>query len=77
MKSVNVLLNTIESVKKFVDAVSDYDCDMDMMAGSYVVDAKSIMGILSMNLLKPIEFRIHDDGKESEAIIGRIRPYIV
>lgn len=77
MKSVNVLLNSIEAVKKFVNTVSKYECDMDMMTGSYVVDAKSIMGIFSMDLLHPLELRIHDDSKEAEKIIFDIKDYIV
>lgn len=77
MKRVNVLLNSIEAVRKFVDTVSIYDCDMDMMTGNYVVDAKSIMGIFSMNLLHPLEFRIYDDSKKADDIIHKIRPYII
>lgn len=77
MKSVNVLLNSIDAVKKFVDTVSGYECDMDMMTGSYIVDAKSIMGILSMDLLHPLEFRIHGDGSQSEMILNQIAAYIV
>lgn len=77
MKSVNVLLNSIDAVKKFVDTVSGYECDMDMMTGSYIVDAKSIMGILSMDLLHPLEFRIHSDGSQSEMILNQIAAYIV
>lgn len=77
MRKVNILLNSIEAVKKFVDTVSDYDCDIDMMTGSYVVDAKSIMGIFSMNLLHPLELRIHDDSREAEDILFSIKDYIV
>lgn len=77
MKKVNVLLNSIEAVRKFVDTISTYECDMDMMTGNYVVDAKSIMGIFSMNLLHPLEFRIYDDTKEAEDIIHKIKPYII
>lgn len=77
MKKVNVLLNSIEAVRQFVDTISGYDCDMDMMTGNYVVDAKSIMGIFSMNLLHPLELRIYDDSKRADDIIHEIKPYII
>ena len=61
MKVVNIRLSTIEEVKKFVNTVSLYDCDIDLKSGRYVVDAKSIMGIFSLDLLNKIEMTIHSD----------------
>lgn len=61
MKIVNIRLSTIEEVKKFVNTVSLYDCDIDLKSGRYVVDAKSIMGIFSLDLLNTIEMTIHCD----------------
>ncbi len=60
MKKV-ILLNTINDVKNFVNAVSKYDFDVDLISGRYAVDAKSIMGIFSLDLSKPIEMEIHDE----------------
>ena len=62
MKTVKVLLNSIETVKEFVAAISKIDCDMDLMSGKYRVDAKSILGIFSMNLSDTLDLNIHADG---------------
>ena len=54
MKEVKVFLGTIERVKDFVNEVSRLDCDVDIVSGRYVIDAKSIMGIFSTDLSKPV-----------------------
>lgn len=61
MKNVNVLLNSIGDVKDFVNIVSKYSYEIDLVSGRYVVDAKSIMGIFSLDLTKPIRLEIHAD----------------
>ena len=55
MVSVNILLGTINDVKSFVNIVSKYDFEVDLTSGRYVIDAKSIMGIFSLDLSKPIK----------------------
>lgn len=59
MKSVKIKLNSIESVKKFVNILTHYDCDFDLVSDRYVIDAKSIMGIFSLELKDPIQIDIH------------------
>ena len=54
MKSVVIKLDTINDVKNFVNTVSKYDFDVDLVSGRYAVDAKSIMGMFSLDLAKPI-----------------------
>ena len=61
MKSFNVLLNSINDIKNFVNIVSKYDYDIDLISGRYVVDAKSIMGIFSLYLSKPIKVEVYTD----------------
>jgi len=61
MKSVSVLLGTINDVKEFVNIVSRHTFEVDMISGRYAVDAKSIMGIFSLDLSKPIKVDIHDE----------------
>lgn len=56
MKVFNIILNSINDVKEFVNIVSKYDFDIDLTSGRYVVDAKSIMGIFSLALNQPIDF---------------------
>ncbi len=77
MKSVNILLNTIEKVKSFVNVIAKFDFDFDLAQGRYVIDAKSIMGIFSLDLSNSISLVIHtEDAAEVEAVIERIKPYL-
>lgn len=57
---MKVLLNSMDKVKCFVDTVTKFEADVDLVSGKYNVDAKSIMGIISLNLTRPIEVVIHD-----------------
>ena len=59
MKKVKVSLNSIEKVKRFVNDINRFDFDFDLVSGRYVIDAKSIMGIFSLDLSQPIELDIH------------------
>jgi len=70
MKSFNIMLKSINDVKDFVNIVNKYDFDVDLSSGRYVVDAKSIMGIFSLDLSKPIKVEVHADecGKFCEDI---------
>ncbi len=75
MKEFTILLNAINDVKFFVNAVSKYDFDVDLVSGRYAVDAKSIMGIFSLDLSKEIKLVIHSD--DAEEFIKEIKPFIV
>ena len=61
MKTVQISLNSIDKVKSFVNTITKYDNDFDLVSGRYVIDAKSIMGIFSLDLSKPIDLNIHAD----------------
>ena len=65
-----------ETVKDFVNAVTRLDCDMDIVSGRYVIDAKSIMGIFSVDLSKAVDLRIHAEGAEAEKAMEVINPFI-
>ncbi|HOV41595.1 MAG TPA: HPr family phosphocarrier protein [Oscillospiraceae bacterium] len=75
MKTVKIMLGTINDVKTFVNTVAKYDFDVDLVSGRYAVDAKSIMGIFSLDLSKPIELQAHTDSPE--AFFAEIKPFIV
>lgn len=75
MKTFNLMLNSIDDVKDFVNIVSKYDFDVDLTSGRYVVDAKSIMGIFSLNLSKPIKVEVHDDN--CEAFLNEVKRFMV
>ena len=61
MQVFNIMLNSINDVKEFVNIVSKYNFDIDLTSGRYVVDAKSIMGIFSLDLSKAIKVEAHCD----------------
>lgn len=75
MATVNISLTTIDDVKKFVNAVSKYDFEVDLTSGRYVIDAKSIMGIFSLDLSKPIKLTAGTD--EKSPFFEDIKPFIV
>ena len=76
MKTVKISLNAIDKVKSFVNDLTKFDTDFDLVSGRYVIDAKSIMGIFSLDLSKPIDLNIHAEG-DAEDILTVLAPYIV
>ena len=76
MKTVQISLNSIDKVKSFVNAITQFEFDFDLVSGRYVIDAKSIMGIISLDLSKPIELVIHAEDHLDE-IMDILKPYIV
>ncbi|MBO5930519.1 MAG: HPr family phosphocarrier protein [Clostridia bacterium] len=76
MKTFNILLNSINDIKAFVNIVNKYSFDVDLTSGRYVVDAKSIMGIFSLDLSKPIKVDIHSESAEADAFVEEIKAYI-
>ncbi len=76
MKTIQISLNSIGKVKSFVNAITQFDSDFDLISGRYVIDAKSIMGIFSLDLSKPIDLAIHTD-ENLEDIMEVLKPYLV
>ncbi|MBQ5805746.1 MAG: HPr family phosphocarrier protein [Lachnospiraceae bacterium] len=76
MKTVKISLNSIDKVKSFVNDLTKFDTDFDLISGRYVIDAKSIMGIFSLDLSKPIDLHIHAED-DAEDILTILAPYIV
>lgn len=76
MKTAKISLNSIDKVKAFVNEISKFDCDFDLVSGRYVIDAKSIMGIFSLDLSKPIDLNIHAEAGIDE-ILETLSPYII
>lgn len=76
MKTIQISLNSIDKVKSFVNDITKFDHDFDLVSGRYVIDAKSIMGIFSLDLSKPIELAIHSEANLDE-IMEVIKPYVV
>ena len=61
MKSLNISLNSLDKIKNFVGIVSNLDSEIDLISGRYVVNAKSIMGVLSLDLSKDIQMNIYNE----------------
>ena len=76
MHTVQISLNSIDKVKSFVNDLTKFDTDFDLVSGRYVIDAKSIMGIFSLDLSKPIDLNIHEQGDVSK-ILEVLKPYII
>lgn len=76
MKTVSISLNSIDKVKSFVNDLTKFDVDFDLVSGRYVIDAKSIMGIFSLDLSKPIDLNIHSVNQIDE-ILEILSPYII
>ena len=74
MKTVKVNINTINDVKNFVSIVSRCDYDVDIVSGRYAIDAKSIMGIFSLDLSKELTLNIHSD--DCAEFLDEIKDYI-
>ncbi len=77
MKTVSISLNSIDKVKAFVNDISKYDFDFDLVSGRYVIDAKSIMGIFSLDLSKPISLNVHAEGNNLDEVLKVLAPYII
>ena len=74
MKTVQISLNSIDKVKSFVNDVTKFDYDFDLVSGRYVIDAKSIMG--SLDLSKPIDLNIHAE-ENIDDVMAVLKPYII
>ena len=74
---VTVLLNTPEKISQFVDDVRDELYDVDLVSGRYVIDAKSILGIYTLNIAKPVKAVLHTSEKEATVLLEKIKAYQV
>lgn len=75
MTTAKIRINTIEDVKNFVSVVTGVEYDVDIVSGRYAIDAKSIMGIFSLDLSKDLELRIHNDN--CGEFLDDIKNYVV
>ena len=75
MKEVEIRLSLAENVKSFVNIVSRFDYEMDLQSGRHVVDAKSILGIFSLDLSKPVKLIIH--AENCDDLLEAVKPFEV
>ncbi|MDF1494039.1 HPr family phosphocarrier protein [Caproiciproducens sp. CPB-2] len=74
MMTVKILLDSVEKVKKFTASISNEEVDFEIIEGMHIVDAKSIMGIFSIDLTKPLRLNIHSDDRK---ILDKIKDFLV
>lgn len=75
MTKLFVKLEKIQDIEHFINISKNYDFDIDFISGKYVVNGKSIMGVLSLDLTKPIEVHIHSD--DATDFVYKIKDYCV
>ena len=71
MKTIKITLNSIDKVKSFVNEITKYDYDFDLVSGRYVIDAKSIMGVFSLDLTRSLTVRYPLKDDQFEVALNR------
>lgn len=74
MQELMIKLNMVDDVKLFIEDVTNIDADVDLQKNYYIVDAKSIMGVFSLDLSKPVKVVIHSD---DENLIEPFKRWVV
>ncbi|MBD5111418.1 MAG: HPr family phosphocarrier protein [Ruminococcaceae bacterium] len=77
MRECKIKLDSISDVKEFVGIVCGYTFEVDLQSGRYSVDAKSIMGIFSLDLGKTLEMKVHSDGEDAENFLDDVKKFVV
>ena len=77
MQKIQITLSSIQDIRKFVNEVTLLDYEVDLEQGRYIVDAKSIMGIFSLDLTKEIKAEIVTDNGDADALVEELKPFIV
>lgn len=77
MQEVQVSLNSIDKVKKFVQTLMNFEGDFELVSGKYIVDAKSILGLFSVDLSQTVLLRIYAEGEKKEEVLKAIEEYSV
>ncbi|MBQ5954203.1 MAG: HPr family phosphocarrier protein [Lachnospiraceae bacterium] len=75
MHTITIRLNSIDKVKEFVRVITNFDNDFDVRSGRYTVDGKSILGIFSLDLARPLELDIYGDN--IDAVVEALQPFTV
>jgi phosphocarrier protein HPr len=77
LKTIQILINSTDRIKEFVSDTSKINADLDLVSDRYVINAKSIMGIFSLDLAKPVRLDIYAEKEELDEIMKRLRKYMV
>ena len=77
MSSFYVSLSSIDEVKRFVDAATRCACEIDVLSGRYVINAKSIMGLFSLDLSQPVQVEVQGTDEQRESFRRDVAPFEV
>ncbi len=77
MRKMRIQLGSIADVKDFVALTNNYSFESDLVSGRYAVDAKSIMGIFSLDLAKPLDFVVHDESAKADELLDAVTKFRV
>ena len=77
MADFSVSLTSVDQVKQFVDAACRCSCEVDVSSGRYVVNAKSVLGLFSLDLSQPVEVEVLGTGAEKAAFQENVREFVV
>ena len=78
MKTVKISLDSIDKVKTFVNDINRFNAEFELVSGRYIIDAKSIMGIFSLDISRPIDLNIHNAEQDQlDEIMEALKPYLV
>ena len=77
MTVFTVFLHSINDVKRFVSAANALPCDIDVISGRYIIDAKSIMGMFSLDLSKPVRVELHGTDGDAKQFHDMIAENVV
>jgi phosphotransferase system HPr-like phosphotransfer protein len=76
MKNFSIQLLSIADVKRFVDISSVQPFDIDIVSGRYIIDAKSILGIYSLDLTKPITVEVHGTEEDGRLLFELLKEFV-
>lgn len=76
MITVSIMIDSVEKVQRFISAISRYSCSFDIESGHSCVDAKSLVGIFSLDISQPLHLTIHDDGSQMEDVLRDIKEFM-
>ena len=77
MSEFLVSLTSIDDVRQFVKAATHCACDVDVLSGRYVVDAKSILGLFSLELAHPVTVEFHGSEEQFAAFAEEVQPFVI
>lgn len=76
MKQVKINLDTFDKVHEFNFIINRYGDDVELLSNQYIVNAKSLMGIYSLDLSKPLMIQIHEDANKADELIKELDSFL-